>query len=361
MALKFGYWATNESGGLVTTTIPQRTGSTFEDNKRYAQTAENLGFEYVLIATRYIPSYGAEEHYDSLAFASALATVTKKINLISAVLPGLWHPAVVAKIVSTIDHISQGRATINIVSGWFKREFQALGEPWLDHDERYRRSEEFIQVVKGLWTQEKVDFKGDFYRIHDAPLKPKPVQQPSPLIFQGGNSKVAQQMAARVSDFYFLNGNSLEELKKQIVAVKSLAEKEGRTLQFGVNGFVIVRDTEEEAQEVLREIIANADREVVEDFALQVKNAGKASPEGDGMWANSKFEDLIQCNDGFKTGLIGTPEQVANQIIRLKEVGIDLVLTGFLHYDNELKEFGENVIPLVRKKEQELAAGISVS
>lgn len=317
MGLQFAYWAPNVSGGLVISNLPQKTGWSFEDNKRYAQIAEENGFDYVLLQTRFFASYGAEKQLEAAALASALAASTKKLNIITAVLPGLWHPGVIAKIISTIDHISNGRASINIVSGWFKNEFIGYGEPWLDHDERYRRSEEFIQVLRDLWTKETTTFKGDFYRINEAPLKPKPINIPK--IFQGGNSKAAREMAGRVSDVYFMNGNSLENLKKQINHVKSLAESNGRNIQFGVNGFVIVRDTEEEAKQVLKDIVLHADKEAVEGFESQVKFAGKASPEGEGMWAESTFEDLVQYNDGFKTGLIGTAEQVADRIIELKK------------------------------------------
>ena len=117
--------------------------------------------------------------------------MTKKLNIITAVLPGLWHPGVMAKIISTIDHISNGRASVNIVSGWFKGEFHGYGEPWLDHDERYRRSEEFIEVLREMWTKEKANYRGDFYRLNDAPLKPKPINPPK--IFQGGNSTSSQR------------------------------------------------------------------------------------------------------------------------------------------------------------------------
>ncbi|GIM46919.1 hypothetical protein DNHGIG_24680 [Collibacillus ludicampi] len=158
-------------------------------------------------------------------------------------------------------------------------------------------------------------------------------------------------MAARVSDWYFMNGNTIDGLKAQIDEIKALSAKEGRELKFGVNAFVIVRATEEEAKQVLRDIIDHADAEAVEGFRSQVRFAGKASPEREGMWANSKFEDLVQYNDGFKTGLIGTAEQVADRIIELKKIGVDLILTGFLHYDEDLKSFGEKVIPLVRQKE----------
>jgi FMNH2-dependent dimethyl sulfone monooxygenase len=353
MSLQFAYWAPNVSGGLVISNIPQRTGWSFEDNKRYAQIAEEVGFDYALIQTRFFASYGAENQLEAAALAAALAASTKKLNLITAVLPGLWHPGVMAKIISTIDHISNGRAAINIVSGWFKGEFNGYGEPWLDHDERYRRSEEFIEVLRNLWTKEVTNYRGDFYRINNAPLKPKPIKVPK--IFQGGSSKAAKEMAGRASDVYFTNGNSLENIKKEIDEVKALRKANGAgPIQFGVNGFVIVRDTEEEAKQVLQDIIANANVEAVEGFRDSVKAAGKASPEGKGMWAESTFEDLVQYNDGFKTGLIGTAEQVADRIIELKKIGVDIVLTGFLHYDEDLQAFGEKVIPLVREKEAAL-------
>ncbi|GMK38852.1 dimethyl sulfone monooxygenase SfnG [Paenibacillus sp. CCS19] len=353
MSLKFAYWVPNVSGGLVISKIPQRTGWSFEDNAKYAQIAEEAGFEYALLQTRFIASYGAENQLEAIALASALATVTTKINLIAAVLPGLWHPGTVAKMLSTIDQISHGRASINIVSGWFKGEFQSYGEPWLDHDERYRRSEEFIRVLRDLWTKDETNFRGDFYRLNSAPLKPKPASVPQ--VFQGGNSSAARQMASRVSDWYFMNGNTIDGFKKQIEEVKALAAVNGRSIKFGVNAFVIVRDTEEEARQVLRDIIAYSDPEAVEGFRSQVQFAGKASPEREGMWANSDYNDLVQYNDGFKTGLIGTPEQVADRIIELKKIGVDLILTGFLHYDEDIQAFGEQVIPLVRAREVELA------
>lgn len=359
MALQFAYWAPNVSGGLVISKLPQKTGWNFEDNARYAEIAENNGFEYVLLQTRFFASYGAELQLEAATLASALAARTKKLNIITAVLPGLWHPGVMAKIISTIDHISNGRSAINIVSGWFKGEFHGYGEPWLDHDERYRRSEEFINVLRELWTKEYANFKGDFYSLKDAQLKPKPVKQPE--IFQGGNSKAAKEMAGRVSDVYFMNGNTLEKIKAQIDEVRALREANGQgSIKFGVNGFVIVRETEEEAKQVLRDIVENADKEAVEGFKQSVKTAGQSTQDGQGMWAESTYEDLLQYNDGFKTGLIGTAEQVADRIIELKQIGVDIVLTGFLHYEEDLQAFGEQVIPLVREKEARLGLEVGI-
>ena len=333
--------------------LPQKTSWDFEANKKYAQIAEQVGFEYALLQTRFIASYGADNQLEAASLGSALAAVTEKINLISAVHPGLWHPAVYAKILSTIDNISSGRVSVNVVSGWFKGEFTSFGEPWLEHDERYRRSEEFIEVLRELWTKDEANYRGDFYQISDAPHKPKP-EKDGIQIFQGGNSKAARKMAARVSDWYFMNGNTNSGIKEQIDDVRQLAEKEGRDVKFALNGFVIVRDTEQEAIDQLEQIIGHANEDAVNDFRDAVQQAGASSKEGNGMWADSSFEDLVQYNDGFKTGLIGTPEQVANRVIELKQLGVDLILTGFFHYDEELERFGKEVIPLVREKEEKL-------
>jgi dimethylsulfone monooxygenase len=156
-------------------------------------------------------------------------------------------------------------------------------------------------------------------------------------------------MAGRVSDWYFMNGNTVEGVREQVEEVSALARQESRQIKFGLNAFILVRDTEEEAHAVLREIIAQAEKEAVEGFGEAVKQAGSATAEKVGMWANSNFEDLVQYNDGFRSGLIGTREQVAERIQRFHEVGVDLILGGFLHYTDDLPAFGREVIPLVKQ------------
>ncbi|EMD9436472.1 dimethyl sulfone monooxygenase SfnG [Burkholderia cepacia] len=349
--VKFAYWVPNVSGGLVVSTIEQRTDWSLEYNQQLARTAEAAGFEYALSQIRFTAGYGAEYQHESVSFSQALLHATTKLKVLAAILPGPWHPAVVAKQLATIDHISNGRIAINVVSGWFKGEFTAIGEPWLEHDERYRRSKEFIQALKGIWTQDNFTFKGDFYRFNDYTLSPKPVQKPHPEIFQGGSSRAARDNAASVSDWYFTNGNTLENLKAQIDDIRAKAAENNHRVRIGVNAFVIARDTEEEAQAVLDDIIRHAHVEAVHAFGDAVKQAGKASPEGEGNWAKSTFEDLVQYNDGFRTNLIGTPQQIAERIVALKAIGVDLVLAGFLHFIEEVEYFGQRVLPLVRELE----------
>ncbi len=350
-AIKFAYWVPNVSGGLIVSKIEQRTDWGIEYNRKLAQIAEKSGFEYGLTQIRFTAGYGADNQHESVAFSHALLAATEKLKVIAAILPGPWTPAVVAKQLATIDQLTAGRVAINIVSGWFKGEFQAIGEPWLEHDERYRRSEEFIQALKGIWTTDNFTFKGDFYRFHNYTLRPKPIQQPHPEIFQGGSSRAARDMAARFSDWYFTNGNTVEGIKAQVDDIRAKAAANGHSVKIGVNAFIIARETEEQARAVLQEIIDQADPEAVNAFGDAAKQAGKASPEGEGNWAKSTFEDLVQYNDGFKTNLIGTPKQIAERIVALKAVGVDLVLSAFLHFQEEVAYFGEHVLPLVRELE----------
>jgi FMNH2-dependent dimethyl sulfone monooxygenase len=348
--IQFAYWVPNVSGGLVISKISQRTSWDIDYNRKLAQIAEASGFDYALSQIRFTAGYGADNQHEPVIFSHALLAATERLKVIVALLPGPWNPAVAAKQIATISQLTEGRVAVNVVSGWFRGEFSAIGQPWLDHDERYRRSEEFIRCLKGIWSEDNFTFAGDFYRFRDYTLRPKPLE-PLPEVFQGGSSRAARDMASRVSDWYFTNGNTPENVKKQIDDIRSKAAEHGHPVKIGVNGFAVVRETAAEARQVVDEIVRQADPEAVNAFGHEVKNAGKASPEGEGNWAKSSFEDLVQYNDGFKTNLIGTPEQVAERIIALKDVGVNLVLLGFLHFQEEVEYFGKYVIPLVRKLE----------
>jgi dimethylsulfone monooxygenase len=348
--IKFAYWVPNVSGGLVISSIEQRTSWTADYNIKLAQIAEKAGFDYALSQIRFTAGYGAEFQHEPVSFSQALLAATETLKVIAAILPGPWNPATVSKQIATINHLSNGRVAVNIVSGWFRGEFLAIGEPWLDHDERYRRSEEFIRCLRGIWTQDEFTFAGDFYRFRNFSLKPKPIE-PLPEIFQGGSSRAARDMAARVSDWYFTNGNTPEEIAKQVNDLRRKAGEANHKVKVGVNAFAVARKTEEEARGVVQEIIDKAIPDAVNAFGHEVKNAGQASPEREGNWAKSTFNDLVQYNDGFRSNLIGTPQQIAERILDLKDAGADLILLAFLHFQEEVEHFGQHVIPLVRELE----------
>ncbi len=258
-----------------------------------------------------------------------------------------------AKWAATAQELTGGRLALNVVSGWFKGEALSLGATWLEHGERYRQSEEFIDVLRGAWTTDDFTYRGDYFRTRDLTFRPRPDVVPE--IFQGGNSSDARHMAGRASDWYLMNGGGLGAVADQVSEVGGYAAGSGRRVRFGLNGFAVVRDTEAEAVQVVEDIVSHADVAKVEGFRDAVQQAGSSTSDGKGMWADSDFRDLVQYNDGFRTGLIGTPEQVARRVLAYKLVGVDLLLLGFLHVREEVQAFGERVIPLVRELEREVA------
>lgn len=351
--VRFAYWVPAISTGYLASRIEQQFGWDLDYNVKLAQLAEEAGIDYGLTATRFNATYGDDGQHEAVTLSHFLLANTTRLKVISAVLTGLWHPGVMAKIGSTADVLSNGRWAINIVSGWHRGQYRSFGQPWLEHDERYRQSEEFIEILKGCWTGEPFSFHGDFFRINDYQLSPRPLQRPFPEIFQGGSSTAARRMAGRLSDWYFTNGGKPHELAPQIAEVRGHGATFGRRPRIGVNSFVIARDTEAAARHVYDEIIRLADWDAVKAYGKEVKEAGASTRDGIGNWAKSTLVDLVQGNDGFKTDLIGTPEQVAERIIALKEAGVGLILMGFLNFHEEVEHFGKKVLPLVREMEQQ--------
>ncbi len=354
--IKFAHWVPNVSGGLVVSKVPQRTDWSLDYNVKLIKIAEEVGFDYALTQVRFMGSYGAEFQHDSLMFSAALLANTERLNIITAVLPGIFHPGSLAKHGATADQIFNGRWALHVASGWYRKEFDALGIPWLPHDERYVRSQEFVEILRGAWSRDNFSYSGKYWQIKDYTLKPKPLVlpgRPMPEIFQGGNSSAAQRMAAAVSDWYFMNGNTIQAHKAQMTNVTRLAMPLGRRVKFGINAFIIARETEAEARAEHERVVAAADTVAIARFKTAVKEAGQSSPDKKGMWTDSSERDLVQYNDGFRTNLIGTPEQIARQIHKLRKNGADMILCGFLHFHEETRFFGERVIPLVRELERE--------
>ncbi|MEJ6549254.1 dimethyl sulfone monooxygenase SfnG [Corynebacterium sp. USCH3] len=344
--LQFAYWTPNVSGGLVVSEVDQRTDWGIDYNRTLARTAEEVGFDYALTQVRYLGSYGAESQHESVSFSLSLLEATEHLKVIAAVHPGFWQPAVLANLATTASEIHGGRFALNVVSGWLKDEFRTFGEPWLEHDERYRRSAEFLQVLRAVFTESPANFQGDFYRLHDYSISPRP--RVAPELFQGGNSSAAQVNGGTYADWYFINGAPVDELARQIDNVRRHADAAGRETKIGVNAFVILEDTEHQAHDKLRDIIDNASTSAVEGFRQSVKQAGQSTADGQGMWANSTVEDLVQYNDGFRTGLIGTREQIEERVEELRRIGVDLILTGYLHFQEEVGRFGREIIQPLR-------------
>ena len=139
--------------------------------------------------------------------------MTDKIEIMAAVRPGFHNPAVTAKMAANIDHISNGRFTLNVVSAWWEEEAKQYGGIFTEHDERYERTAEFLDVLKGLWTEEVFTYKGKYYTIDNAHLHPKPVQRPNPILYAGGESKRGKETIVESCDAYVMHGGTVEEIQ----------------------------------------------------------------------------------------------------------------------------------------------------
>lgn len=346
--MKYGFWLPI-FGGWLRNVEDERMPSTFEYAKKVIQSAENWGYDTTLIAELYLNDIKGPEH-DSLeawTTAAALAAVTEKIEIMTAVRPGFHNPAVAAKMAANIDALSNGRFTLNVVSAWWEEEARQYNGIFTEHDERYDRTQEFIEVLKGLWTQETFSYSGKYYNIQEARLHPKPVQRPYPILYAGGESDRGKQTIVETCDSYVMHGGTVEEVNHKIQEMKKRRQVVGLSEfgEFGMAAYVICRDSNEEAQEELERI-------------TDVKESSAYAGFKD-FTTKSQLEQTVQLQDysvsnrGLRPGLIGTPEQIADQIIEFEKVGLTLLLLQFSPQLEEMERFAKQVMPLVEEKRKQ--------
>jgi len=347
--MRYGFWLPI-FGGWLRNVENEHMPATFDYAKEVIQLGERLGYDTTLIAELYLNDIKGPES-DSLeawSTAAALAAVTEKIEIMTAVRPGFHNPAVTAKMAATIDHISNGRFTLNVVSAWWEEESKQYGGIFTEHDERYDRTAEFLDVVKGLWTEDVFSYKGKYYDIENAHLHPKPIQKPNPILYAGGESPRGKETIVSSCDGYVMHGGTVEEIELKINGMKSLRERAGKEpfKSFGMAAYVICRDTEEQVQLELKRIT-----DVKESSAYAGYNdfINKSQLE-----QQVKLYDYSVSNRGLRPNLIGTPEQIANQIIAYEQVGLDLLLLQFSPQLKEMEVFAEKVMPLVESKRAQL-------
>jgi dimethylsulfone monooxygenase len=302
----------------------------------YVSSLEKMGISHLLVAQRWWGS-GVEiegSTLDCLAMTAWFAARTERIQLVTAVHPGYFLPAPVAKWGATLDRLTAGRWAINVTSGWHLAEFGMYGVDQPGHDERYGRSTEFIEVLRGAWDNEEFSYDGHWYRVEGLRLEPRPV---GPLtVFQGGQSDAAVAMAARHSDWMFLNGGALEKQAAVIEQARAAASEQGRQLRFAVYARPLCRTSDAEAWGDIRARLSAVDP----DLAAR----RRASTSGaEGMWAPGADElALLDTNEGFATRLIGSPDTVWRRIEELRAIGVEML---HLHLGDEL--FRSAVLPAV--------------
>ncbi|GAC1510871.1 MAG: LLM class flavin-dependent oxidoreductase [Ktedonobacteraceae bacterium] len=258
----------------------------------------------------------------------------------AAIRPGFRNPAVVAKMAANIDQISHGRFTLNVVSAWWAEEAREYGMDFVQHDERYARTAEFLSVLKGMWTQERTTLQGKYMHVEEAYLAPKPVQQPWPTLYAGGESPAAKDLIARECDAYLMHGDDVETVRGKIADMRARAAQLGKTLKYGMAAYVICRDSEAEAQAELQRITDVKD--VVgyagfQDFTTMSHLEREIS-----------LRDYSVSNRGLRPNLVGTPAQIATRMQAFADAGVDLFLLQCSPMHEELERIGTHILPLLK-------------
>lgn len=306
---------------------------------RLVQQYEHLGITDLLIAQRWWGSGTDTEgsSLDCLAMTAYFAAVTQNINLVTAIHPGFFQPTSIAKWGATIDKLTGGRWSINVTSGWNMEEFDMYGIDKLDHDQRYRRSKEFIEVLNGCWSTPSFSHHGEFYQATELRLEPTP--QNKLEIFQGGQSPAAMDMAASHSDWMFLNGGDLEHIEAIVNAVRSRCEETGRRVQFAMYAAPLCRPTDEAAWREVEKMIAQVDQ------TLLTKRRQRLQAGAQGMWSvDNDALSSLDTNEGYASRLIGSPESILKRIEQYQKIGISM-----LHLNAQDTLFNETVLPALAR------------
>jgi dimethylsulfone monooxygenase len=255
--MRYGYWLP-VFGGWLRNVEDEQMAATWEYTSRLARRSEEIGFDLTLIAELNLNDIkGADAPaLDAWSTAAALAAVTKRLELMVAVRPTFHLPAILAKQAANIDHIAgPGRLSLNVVSSWWADEAKKYGVHFERHDDRYARTAEWLEIVDQLWKRDHFSFSGSYYQIEDSILRPKPISQPRPLIYAGGESEAAKELISERCDAFVMHGDPPDRIRSKIADMSERREKKGLgPMSFGVAAYSVVRDTEEEAQRELARI-----------------------------------------------------------------------------------------------------------
>jgi FMNH2-dependent dimethyl sulfone monooxygenase len=337
--MRYGYWMP-VFGGWLRNVEDEGMETSWRYVSRLARRSEEIGFDLTLIAELNLNDIKGVEapSLDAWSTAAALAAVTRRLELMVAVRPTFHLPALLAKQAANIDHISGGRVSLNVVSSWWSDEATQYGVHFDTHDDRYARTAEWLQIVDGVWKNERFSFDGRYYKVEGTVLSPKPVSRPRPTIYAGGESEAAKELISRRCDAYVMHGDPPDVIRGKVADLSARRERLGLPpMQFGVAGYAIVRDSEAEARR---------ERERVTD--VKQNAAGFANYQqwlaGTQLERRMSIEEYSVSNRGLRTELVGTPEQVRERIEALEDAGVDLLLLQFSPQYEEMERFAAQVI-----------------
>ncbi|MBX9606863.1 MAG: LLM class flavin-dependent oxidoreductase [Gammaproteobacteria bacterium] len=347
--LKLGIFGQNCSNGCTITHAPTSFEPTYAHNVAISKLADRLGLELLVPVGRWKHFGGStrfnENNLEVYTWATAMACNTERVMVFATSHVPTVHPLFAAKQAATIDQISAGRFGLNIVCGWFRPEIEMFGAELIAHDDRYRMADEWLTCMKRAWTEQDFDFDGDFYHIKQGFLLPKPVQQPWPAIINAGSSEAGREFSARHVDFNFITITTEEEAAFLIQDVKRRAAAHRRQCGVMTYGLVCCRDTEKEAREVYDSIVRHGDWEATENIMrlLGIESTSFGNQET----VRNLGERFIAGWGGYP--LVGTPEQVVEQMQKIHAMGIEGFILSWLDYLPELEYFGERVMPLLKE------------
>ncbi|USU08648.1 LLM class flavin-dependent oxidoreductase [Sphingomonadaceae bacterium OTU29MARTA1] len=338
--MRYGYWMP-VFGGWLRNVPDEGMEATWEYSRRLTRNAERWGYDLSLIAELNLNDIKGVEQpaLDAWSTAAALAAVTDTIELMVAVRPNFHHPALFAKAAANIDRISNGRLALNVVSSWWADEAKQYGLQFDQHDDRYARTEEWLSVVDGLWTQERFTFEGAYYRTQDAICAPKPVKRPT--IYAGGESEKAKTMIAARCDAYVMHGDPVAAIAPKIADMAARREAAGGApMHYGMAAYAIVRDSEAEAKRELDRITQ------VSDLPAGYANFDQWL-SGTQLERELKIQEYSVSNRGLRPNLVGTPEQLKERIAEYEAAGLDLLLLQMSPQEEEMERFAAQVMGTV--------------
>jgi dimethylsulfone monooxygenase len=335
--MRYGYWAP-VFGGWLRNIADEGMEASWDYMSHLVTRSEQIGYDLTLIAELNLNDIKGTSApaLDAWSTAAALAAITERIELMVAVRPNFHQPALLAKQAANIDRISGGRLSLNVVSSWWAEEAKSYGLQFDEHDDRYGRTAEWLEVVAGRWREPKFSFEGQRYQLQDAICEPKPVGKP--VIYAGGESEAAKTMIASQCDAYVMHGDAVEAVGEKIADMRARRAKAGKPpMIFGMAAYAIVRDTDAEAR-------AEVDRITTLDETAPGFSNFDQWLSGTQLEREMKLQEYSVSNRGLRPDLVGTAAQIRERIAAYEAAGLDLLLLQMSPQYEEMERFAAAVI-----------------
>ncbi|HTK61675.1 MAG TPA: LLM class flavin-dependent oxidoreductase [Pseudonocardia sp.] len=343
-----GLFGMTVSGGISMTDLDGVFELSWQATRDVARQADAAGLDLLVPVARW-RGYGGRlnpngESYETFTWAAGIAAVTSRIVVTATAHAPAIHPLVAAKQSATVDAISGGRFALNAVMGWFRTELDMFGVQTLEHDDRYRFGDEWMAVIDRLWSsREPFDHNGAVFQLAGAVSSPRPPVRP--LVLNAGASPAGIEFSARHADVNFATIIGVEQARGLVESIRAAADAQGRRVRVMTYGTVVIGDTEADARRRYQDILDHGDLEAARNFMHHV---GLNSASFEAHIAAALDEHFISSGGGYP--VVGTAEQVADQLAAMYEAGLEGFLMGGVPYDGMLARFEAEVLPELRKR-----------